>query len=67
MICNISFISDISVDYIVNVEESFKIDNRIDEFLKENNLTIKKYLSRFSYKELHEKYGVNIRDERHEY
>ena len=67
MICNISFISEISVDYIFNVEESFKIDNNIDEFLKDNNITLKKYLNKFNFKELHEKYGVNIRNERDDY
>ena len=67
MICNISFVTSISVDYISNVEESFRIDNNIDKYLKENNITIKNYLSKFNYKELHEKYNVNIRDERNEY
>ena len=67
MICNIAFISEISADYIFAVEESFRIDNNIDEYLKDNNMSIKQYLKRFKYKELHEKYGVNIRDEKHDY
>lgn len=67
MICNIAFISEISADYIFTVEENFKIDNNIDRYLEENNITIKKYLSKFDFKELREKYGVNIRDERHDY
>ena len=67
MICNIAFVSEISSDYIFTVEENFRIDNNIDKYLEEKNITIKRYLSRFDFKELHEKYGVNIRDERHEY
>ena len=67
MICNIAFVSEIPADYIFRVEESFKIDNNIDKYLDENNISIKKYLSKFDFKELTEKYGVNIRDERHDY
>lgn len=67
MICNISFISDISADYIFTVEENFRIDNNIDKYLEENNITLKQYLRKFHYKELHDKYGVNIRDEKHDY
>ena len=67
MICNIAFISEIPVDYICNVEESFKIDNKIDEFTKENNITVKEYLKRFNYKELSSLYNLKYRDERNDY
>ncbi|MBR2827843.1 MAG: helix-turn-helix transcriptional regulator [Bacilli bacterium] len=67
MICNIAFITEISADYIFTVEENFKIDKNIDKYLEENNITLKKYLKKFDFKELHEKYGVNIRDERCDY
>lgn len=67
MICNIAFISGISADYIFNVEESFKIDKNIDEYMKKNNLTIKRLINKFNYKELREKYGVRFRDQRNDY
>lgn len=67
MICNIAFISEISADYIFKVEESFKVDNSIDKYLEENNLTIKKYLKRFNIKEVEKKYKILIRDEKHDY
>ena len=35
MICNISFVSDIPVNYISNVEESFKLEKTINSFIKE--------------------------------
>ena len=67
MICNIAFVSEISADYIFNVEESFKIDNNIDNYLEKNDLTIKKYLKRFNIKEVEKKYNLFIRDETHDY
>ena len=67
MICNIAFISEISVDYICNVEEAFKIDNYIDEYIKEHNITLKNYLNRFNYKELKDMYNVRYRDIRNDY
>ena len=67
MICNIAFISEISADYIFNVEESFKVDNSIDSFIEEHNLTTRKLLNQFNYKELSEKYNVIYRNERNDY
>ena len=67
MICNISFISDIPVDYISSVENSFKLDNKIDELLKEENISIKNYLNRFNYKELIDKYNITISNDLNDY
>lgn len=67
MICNIAFISEIPVNYIFNVEESFRVDNNIDKYLKDNNLTTRKLMNKFNYKELSEKYDVDYRDERNDY
>lgn len=67
MICNIAFISEIPANYIFNVEESFKVDNNIDNFIKEHNLTTRKLLNKFNYKELEEKYNIIYRDERNDY
>ena len=67
MIYNISFVTDIPVSYIENVESDFKLNQVIDSFLKENNLTIKEYANRFSPKEFSEKYNVSFTDERNNY
>lgn len=67
MMCNIAFISEIPLNYIYNVEESFKIDNNIDSYLKESKQTMKDYIKKFNYKELEEKYGIMIRDEKSDY
>ena len=67
MMCNIAFISEIPLNYIYNVEESFRIDNNIDNYLKESKQTIKDYLKKFNYKELEKTYGIMIRDEKCEY
>ncbi|MBO6195190.1 MAG: hypothetical protein J6O56_02445 [Bacilli bacterium] len=67
MMCNIAFISDIPLNYIYNVEESFKIDNNINSFMKEHDLTTKKLLNKFNYRELEEKYNIIYRDKRDDY
>ena len=60
MIYNISFVTNIPASYIFNVENNFKLDNNIKTFLNNNNLTIRKFINKFSYKELKNKYGTLI-------
>lgn len=67
MIYNISFITDIPVNYIENVEKNYKLDKTINIYLEENNLTIRKYINKFNYKELAAKYHVVYRDCRDDY
>ena len=67
IICNISFVSDIPASYIFNVEENFKVDNSIDKYLKDNNLTIRNYINKFNYKELKDKYNVEYKNEKNDY
>lgn len=67
MICNIAFISEIPIDYIFNVEEAFKVDKNIDNYLNNNNLTIRNFINMFNYKELKEKYNVIYNNERDDY
>ena len=67
MICNISFISDIPVDYICNVEEGFKIDNRIDEYIQEKGMSIRSYINHFQYKCLREKYKIVYKNDLNDY
>ncbi len=67
MIYNISFVTNIPVSYIVNVENNFKLNNNIDKFLNDNNLTIRKFINKFSYKELPSKYNLEYTNERNDY
>ena len=67
MICNIAFISDYPVSYIVNVEESFKIKKGIDKYIQDNNITLKNYINHFNYKELADRYNLVYSDERNDY
>ena len=64
MIYNISFITDIPVSYIENVELNYKFDNTINVFLEKNNLTIKEFINKFSYKEFSKEYEVKFTDEK---
>ena len=67
IICNISFISDIPVDYIISVEGNYKIDNKIDDYLSNNNITIRQYINRFNYKDLKSIYNVTYKNELNDY
>lgn len=67
MIYNISFVTDIPVSYIENVEHNFKMDKVIKEYLAKNKLTIKEYINKFNYKEFSKAYEVQFTDERDEY
>lgn len=67
MIYNISFVTDIPVSYIENVECNFKLDKIIDEYLRKNNLTIKEYIKKFNYKEFSKEYEFQFTDERDDY
>lgn len=67
MIYNISFVTDIPVSYIENVEHNFKMDKVINEYLDKNKLTIKEYINKFNYKEFSKEYEVQFTDERDEY
>ena len=67
MISNIAFVSELSIEYIYNVEESFKIKNNIDVLLEKIHETPHEFLKRFNYKELTELYNVKYRDNRNDY
>ena len=67
MICNISFISDISVDYICSVEKNFDLDKRINNFITANNMTIRAFINKFHYKELNKEYNVVYNNDLNDY
>ena len=67
MIYNISFVTDIPVDYIENVESNFKLDKTILKYITDNNITIKEFIDKFNYKEFSKKYKYNFTDDRNYY
>ena len=67
IICNIAFISDIPVSYISNVEENFKIDNKINEYINKENISIREFINRFHYKELSEEYNLVYKNDLNDY
>ena len=67
IICNISFISVIPVDYISSVEENFKIDKNIDDYLEKKHITIRRFINNFQYKELKELYHITYQNELNDY
>lgn len=67
MIYNIAFITDISVEYIENVERNFEFENKINTFVKEKNITVRQFINMFNYKELSEKYGIIYNDVKDDY
>lgn len=67
MIYNISFITGIPVSYIESVESNYKLDKSIDEYLKNNDITITQYINKFNYKEFSKKYNYKFTDERNPY
>src|SRR5574344_2309966 len=58
MIYNISFVTNIPVSYIENVESNYKLDQEIFKFINNKHLSIKNFLKLFSYKELPDKYNI---------
>lgn len=67
MIYNISFVTDIPASYIENVEQNFKLDKRIDNYLSKNNISIRNYINKFNFKEFSKEYNYVFSDERNDY
>lgn len=67
MIYNISFVTEIPVSYIENVENNFKLDKKINDLLTEENISIKEYINKFHYKEFSKEYGVSFTNDRNDY
>ncbi len=49
VIRNISFVTNISVDYIYKIESNYKFEMQIKEYLVKENLTQIQYLNKFNY------------------
>lgn len=48
----ISIVTDIPADYIYNLEASYKLEKEIDDYLKQNNITLTQFLNKFNYRYL---------------
>ena len=51
IIDSISLVTNIPSDYIYKMELNYKLEEDIDKYIKDNNLTESKYLNKFSYKD----------------
>lgn len=49
---NISIVTDIPLDYILKVEQDYKLEKRIEYYLLKENIRLSNYLNKFDYKEL---------------
>ena len=67
LICNISFVSDIPVNYISNVEENFKIDNYINNYLKDKGISIREFINNYHYKDLNKTYNITFKNDLNDY
>lgn len=59
---NISMVTNIPLDYILKIEQNYKLSKRIEYYLLKQNITISKYLNKFDYKELEEKDYLKFTD-----
>ena len=62
MIYNIAFVTEIPVSYIENVERSFKMDKVIKSFIDKENISIRKFINLFNYKEFSKEYEFMFTD-----
>lgn len=60
IIVAISIVTSIPTDYILKMEENYIIEEYINTFIKEKNITLNEYLNKFSYKELIKKNWINF-------
>ena len=49
---NISMVTQIPIDYILKVEQDYKLGQKIEYFLLKQNIRLSDYLNKFDYKEL---------------
>jgi HTH-type transcriptional regulator/antitoxin HigA len=49
---NISIVTQIPIEYILKIEQDYRLENKIDYYLLKNNIRLISFLNRFDYKEL---------------
>ncbi len=59
---NISMVTQIPLDYILRVEQDYKLEEKIEYYLLKNNIRLTNYLNKFDYKELEEKKYLKYTD-----
>lgn len=62
LIDSISIVTDIPSDYIYRIELNYKFEAEIEAYLKKENITISKYLNKFSYQYLIKNNWINFID-----
>lgn len=62
IISKISLITDIPVGYIYSVENNYKLEQDIENYLDENDITITQYLNKYNYKYLIENKFITFTD-----
>ena len=62
VIASISLVTNIPIEYIYNVEASYKLEVQIDSYLKEHHLTKKAYLAKFHYRDLMKEKYIDFKD-----
>lgn len=60
IIVAISIVTSIPADYILKIEENYKLEEQIYKFINDNNITLNEYLKRFMYKELIKRDWINF-------
>lgn len=67
IIISISLITDIPIEYILNIEANYKLEVSIDDYLKKQSISISKFLNKFNYKELENRNYVKYTDSHDKY
>ena len=64
LIDSISIVTDIPSEYIYRMELNYKFESEIENYLKDNNLTISQYINKFSYKYLIDNKWISFVDKK---
>lgn len=64
LIDSISIVTDIPSDYIYRMELNYKFEKEIEEYLKNEHLTLSQYLNKFSYRFLIKNKWISFVDEK---
>lgn len=67
LIVAIALVTDIPVDYILNMEKSKIIDQEIDNYVNDKKITKKELINRFEYKELQSRNWLTFTNKMNEY
>ena len=57
---SISIVTNIPMNNIIEIEKNYHMEENINSFLKNNNITLPQYLNKFSYKNIKDKKWINF-------